>query len=152
MEIFDLKGKAALVTGGNGGIGLAMARALAQAGAAGAIAGRDAKKNAVAAAELKAVSLCFDLKDADACRAMVEQAAAGLGRLDILVNNAGTNIRKAPQDYSLEEWKHVLDSNLTSAFVASQAAYAPMCNAGGGKILNVGSMMSIFGASFVAPY
>jgi 2-deoxy-D-gluconate 3-dehydrogenase len=152
MDSFDLTGKAALVTGGNGGIGLAMARALTQAGAAVAIAGRDAKKNAAAAAELKAVTLCFDLKDADACRAMVEEAAARLGRLDILVNNAGTNIRKAPQDYSLEEWRTVLDTNLTSTFVACQAAYPHMKRAGRGKIVNIGSMMSLFGASFAAPY
>src|SRR6267143_1902558 len=66
--------------------------------------------------------------------------------------NAGTNIRKAPQDYTLEEWRLVLDTNLTSAFVASQAAYPHMKRAGGGKIINIGSMMSLFGASFVAPY
>ena len=149
---FDLSGKAALVTGGNGGIGLAMARALVQAGAALAIAGRDAAKNTQAAAELKAVSLSCDLRDADACRAMVQEAAGRLGRLDILVNNAGTNIRKAPQDYSIEEWRAVLDTNLTSAFVASQAAYPHMRRAGGGKIVNIGSMMSLFGASFAAPY
>ncbi|HJV10629.1 MAG TPA: SDR family oxidoreductase, partial [Burkholderiales bacterium] len=74
------------------------------------------------------------------------------GRLDILVNNAGMNVRKRPEEYSLEEWKLVLDTNLTSAFVASQAAYPHMKRAGGGKIVNIGSMMSIFGASFVAPY
>jgi 2-deoxy-D-gluconate 3-dehydrogenase len=68
------------------------------------------------------------------------------------VNNAGTNIRKAPQDYSLEEWRRVLDTNLTSAFVAAQAAYPHMKRAGGGKIVNIGSMMSLFGASFAAPY
>jgi 2-deoxy-D-gluconate 3-dehydrogenase len=152
MDSFNLRGKAALVSGGNGGIGLGMARALAQAGATLAIAGRDASKNAAAAAELKAVSLSFDVKDAAACRAMVEEAAARLGRLDILVNNAGTNIRKAPQDYSLEEWRSVLDTNLTSAFLASQAAYPHMKRAGGGKIVNIGSMMSLFGASFAAPY
>ena len=152
MNSFDLTGKAALVTGGNGGIGLAMARALAQAGAALAIAGRDAGKNAAAAAELKAVPIACDLKDADACRAMVDEAAGRLGRLDILVNNAGTNIRKAPQDYSVAEWRAVLDTNLTSAFVASQAAYPHMLRAGGGKIVNIGSMMSLFGASFAAPY
>jgi 2-deoxy-D-gluconate 3-dehydrogenase len=83
---------------------------------------------------------------------MVEEAARRLGRLDILVNNAGTNIRKAPQDYSLDEWRQVLDTNLTSAFLASQAAYPHMKRAGSGKIVNIGSMMSLFGASFAAPY
>ena len=149
---FTLHGKAALVTGGNGGIGLAMARALAQAGAAVAIAGRDAEKNAAAAREVPALCVQADLSDSKACRAMVEEAAQRLGRLDILVNNAGTNIRKAPQDYSLEEWRLVLDTNLTGAFVACQAAYPHLQHAGGGKIINIGSMMSLFGASFAAPY
>ena len=149
---FTLHGKAALVTGGNGGIGLAMARALAQAGAAVAIAGRDEEKNAAAAREVPAFSVKADLSDSRACRAMVEEAAQCLGRLDILVNNAGTNIRKAPQDYSLEEWRLVLDTNLTSAFLVSQAAYPHLARAGGGKIVNIGSMMSLFGASFAAPY
>jgi len=154
MELFDLKGKTALVTGGNGGIGLGMARGLAQAGARIAIAGRDKAKNAEALRSLgeKAVALEADLRDEKSCRGMVEQAAERLGRLDILVNNAGTNVRKPPQDYSLEEWKLVLDTNLTSAFVASQTAYPHLKRAGGGKIVNIGSMMSIFGASFVAPY
>ena len=83
---------------------------------------------------------------------MVDEAAKRLGRLDILVNNAGMNVRKQPQDYSLDEWKLVMDTNLTSAFVASQAAYPHIKRAGAGKIVNIGSMMSIFGASFVAPY
>jgi 2-dehydro-3-deoxy-D-gluconate 5-dehydrogenase len=144
MNLFDLKGKAALVTGGNGGIGLGMAQALAAAGAKVVIAGRDEGK--------KAAAVRADLADAEACRAMVEETAARLGRLDILVNNAGINIRKQPQDYSLEEWRTVLDTNLTSAFVASQAAYPSMKRGGGGKIVNIGSMMSIFGASFTTPY
>jgi 2-deoxy-D-gluconate 3-dehydrogenase len=72
--------------------------------------------------------------------------------LDILVNNAGTNIRKAPQEYSLEEWRFLMDTNLTSAFLCSKAAYAPMVKSGGGKIINIGSMTSIFGAPFAAPY
>jgi 2-deoxy-D-gluconate 3-dehydrogenase len=149
---FSLAGKAALVTGGNGGIGLAMAKGLAAAGAAVAIAGRDEKKNAVVARELGAVALNCDLRDEDACRAMVDDAARRLGRLDILVNNAGTNIRKQPQEYTLEEWRLVLDTNLTSAFVAAQAAYPHMQRTLGGKIVNIGSMMSLFGASFAAPY
>ena len=153
MNLFDLKGKAALVTGGNGGIGLGMARGLAAAGAKVAIAGRDARKNSLAAKELgNAIALEGDLKDEKATRALVDQAAEKLGRLDILVNNAGINIRKQPQEYTLEEWHEVLDTNLTSAFVASQAAYLHMKRAGGGKIVNIGSMMSIFGAAFVAPY
>jgi len=153
MNLFNLTGKAALVTGGNGGIGLGMARGLAAAGARLAIAGRDQAKNAAALKALPgAIALQADLKDEKACRAMVEEAAAQLGRLDILVNNAGTNVRKQPQEYSLEEWKLVMDTNLTSAFVASQAAYPHMKRAGAGKIVNIGSMMSIFGAAFVAPY
>jgi 2-dehydro-3-deoxy-D-gluconate 5-dehydrogenase len=152
MDLFDLKGRTALVTGGNGGIGLGMAQGLAAAGAKLAIAGRDKAKNAAAAKALSAVALEADLTDEKSCRAMVEQAAKQLGRLDILVNNAGTNIRKRPEEYSLEEWKLVMDTNLTSAFVASHAAYPHLQRAGGGKIVNIGSMMSIFGAAFVAPY
>ena len=153
MDLFDLKGKTALVTGGNGGIGLGMAQGLAAAGAKVAIAGRDKAKNAAALKSLAgAVALEADLKEEASCRAMVDEAAKRLGRLDILVNNAGTNVRKRPEEYSLDEWKFVMDTNLTSAFVASQAAYPHMKRAGGGKIVNIGSMMSIFGASFVAPY
>jgi 2-deoxy-D-gluconate 3-dehydrogenase len=154
MKAFDLSGKSALVTGGNGGIGLGMAEGLARAGARVAIAGRDAQKNSAAAKQLgaDALALTCDVADEKACRAMVDEAARKLGRLDILVNNAGINIRKQPQDYSLDEWRRVLDTNLTSAFVASQAAYAHFLRVRAGKIVNIGSMMSIFGASFAAPY
>ena len=152
MDLFDLEGKAALVTGGNGGIGLGMAGGLARAGAKVAIAGRDAAKNAKAAKEIGAVVVAADITDEKACRGMVDEAARKLGRLDILVNNAGINIRKRPEEYQLEEWHRVLESNLTSAFVACQAAYPHMQRAKGGRIVNIGSMMSIFGASFVAPY
>ena len=154
MKIFELQGKTALVTGGNGGIGLGMAKGLARAGAAVAIAGRDEKKNAAAVKELGAgaISIKVDLKDEKACRAAVDRAADKLGRLDILVNNAGVNVRKQPQEYTLEEWRLVLDTNLTSAFVATQTAYPHFKRAGRGKVVNIGSMMSIFGASFVAPY
>jgi len=154
MELFHLHGKAALVTGGNGGIGLGMAEGLARAGAKVAVAGRDNAKNTAAAKQLgaQAISIAADVTDEKACRAMVEEAVARLGRLDILINNAGINIRKQPHEYTLEEWQRVLASNLTSAFVASQAAYTHMRRAGSGKIVNIGSMMSVFGASFAAPY
>jgi 2-dehydro-3-deoxy-D-gluconate 5-dehydrogenase len=157
MTPFDLAGKAALVTGGNGGIGLGMARGLAAAGATLAIAGRDADKNAFAVRELEKLgarvfALPAELTDDSACRALVDSAAERLGRLDILINNAGINVRKAPQDYSLEEWRRVLDTNLTSAFVASQAAYPHLKRAGGGKIVNIGSMMSMFAAPYAVAY
>jgi 2-deoxy-D-gluconate 3-dehydrogenase len=156
--LFDLAGRVAIVTGGNGGIGLGMARGLAAAGARIVVAGRDAAKNAEAVSGLaalgkaEAVAVEFDATDPESCRAMVRQAAERFGRLDILVNNAGTNVRKEPQDYTLDEWRTVLDTNLTGAFVCSQAAYPEMLKAGGGKIVNIGSMTSLFGVPFAAPY
>ena len=86
------------------------------------------------------------------CQAMIEETVKRFGRLDILVNNAGTNIRKQPHEYTLEEWHTVLDTNLTSAFICSKLAYFEMVKVGGGKIINIGSMMSIFGASYTTPY
>ncbi len=152
MKAFDLSGRVAVVTGGNGGIGLGMARGLAAAGAKVVVAGRDAKKSAAAAREIDGIAIEADLlKEAD-CRALAHKTVAQLGRLDILVNNAGINIRKQPQEYTLDEWRRVMDSNLTSAFVCSQAAYPQMLKHGGGKIINIGSMMSIFGASFTTAY
>jgi 2-dehydro-3-deoxy-D-gluconate 5-dehydrogenase len=157
MRLFDLKGRVAIVTGGNGGIGLGMARGLAQAGAAVVVAGRNAEKSAAAVRELEALGARAATVDVNvtseaSCQAMVRNAVDRFGRLDILVNNAGTNIRKQPEEYSLAEWHTVLETNLTSAFVCSQAAYPEMKKAGGGKIIMIGSMMSIFGASFTAAY
>jgi len=152
MQAFDLAGKVAIVTGGNGGIGLGMARGLAAAGARVVVAGRNAQKNAAAAKEIGGIALPVDVLQESECKKLVQETVTQLGRLDILVNNAGINIRKQPQEYSLEEWHRVLDTNLTSAFACSRAAYPEMKKAGGGKIINIGSMMSIFGASFAAPY
>jgi 2-dehydro-3-deoxy-D-gluconate 5-dehydrogenase len=157
MSLFDLKGRVALVTGGNGGIGLGMARGLAGAGAAVAIAGRNRAKSEAAAAALaglgaKTAVIEADVTDEAQCRRMVEETVAQLGRLDILVANAGITIRKAPQEYALAEWRQVIDTNLTSAFACAQAVYPVMKAAGGGKIVNIGSMLSIFGAAFAAAY
>ncbi len=153
MTSFDLTGKVALVTGGNGGIGLGMAKGLAEAGATVMVAGRDGDKNrdAVKALGGSADSVAADMAEESGVKAVVDAAVKKFGRLDILVNNAGINIRKPPQDYVLEEWHRVLNINLTSLFVCCQAAY-PHLKARGGKIINIGSMMSIFGASFAAPY
>lgn len=153
MTSFDLTGKVALVTGGNGGIGLGMAKGLAEAGATVMVAGRDGDKNKQSVKELggSADSVAADMADESGVKAVVDATIKKFGRLDILVNNAGINIRKPPQDYVLEEWHRVLNINLTSLFVCCQAAY-PHLKARGGKIINIGSMMSIFGASFAAPY
>jgi len=150
MNPFDLKGKVALVTGGNGGIGLGIARGLAQAGADLAIAGRNETKNAAALAELKAlggkaIALTADVNDGDQVRRMVAGTVSAFGGLDILVANAGINIRKPPQDYSSEEWHRIVDTNLTSVFECCQAAYPQMKRRGGGKIVTIGSMTSILG-------
>jgi 2-deoxy-D-gluconate 3-dehydrogenase len=157
MSQFNLSGRVALVTGGNGGIGLGMARGLAGAGAAIAVAGRNQAKSEAAAAELgklgvKTTVLAADVTDEGQCRRMVDETVSRLGRLDILVNNAGINIRKAPQELSMAEWKAVIETNLTSTFTCSQAAYPVMKEAGGGKIINIGSMLSIFGAGFAPAY
>ena len=155
--MFDLKGKVAIVTGGNGGIGLGMARGLAVAGARVVIAARNADKSRAAAKELQAVGpepviINLDVKDEAAVESLMRTTVERCGRLDILVNNAGTNIRKQPQEYTAAEWHTVIDTNLTSAFLCSRAAYPAMQRAGGGKIINIGSMMSIFGASFAPAY
>src|SRR5262245_13923956 len=128
MRLFDLKGRVAIVTGGNGGIGLGLARGLAEAGASIAVAGRNAAKRAAAVKELealgaKAAAIEVDVRDEASCRAMVAGAVERFGRVDVLVNNAGTNIRKLPQDATLAEWREVIDTNLTSAFLCSQAVY-----------------------------
>lgn len=154
---FNLAGKVAIVTGGNGGIGLGMARGMADAGATIAVAGRNAEKSQIAITDLtkrgaKALAIACDVTDASAVSAMIAQTTEELGRIDILVNNAGINIRKPPDALSLDEWKQVIDTNLTSAFLCSQAAYPVMKAAGGGKIINIGSMLSIFGASFAPAY
>jgi 2-deoxy-D-gluconate 3-dehydrogenase len=157
MTAFDLTGKVALVTGGNGGIGLGMAKGLANAGASVMVAGRDAEKNqrAIEALGAKADAITVDMAQDGGAKTAVAAAVKKFGRLDIVVNNAGTNIRKAPQDYSLEEWHSVMNINLTSMFTCCQAAYPHLRAQNGkegGKIVNIGSMMSIFGASFAAPY
>ena len=157
MAGFDLGGRVAFVTGGNGGIGLGMAKGLAAAGCAMAIAGRDRAKAETALAQLRALGgkaefVTLDVRDEAACRQAVDRTAEQFGRLDILVNNAGTSVRKAPQDITSEEWHMVMDTNLTSALICSQAAYPHMQRAGGGKIINIGSMMSIFASSYAAPY
>tara|TARA_Y100001960_G_C14498247_1_gene740206 strand:- start:32 stop:793 length:762 start_codon:yes stop_codon:yes gene_type:complete len=155
--MFDLTGKVAIVTGGNSGIGLGMAQGLAEAGATVAIAARTEEKSQQVAAEMeaaggKAFAVVCDVTDSDSIDAMAATAVERCGRIDILVNNAGTNIRKRPEELTYDEWHSVMNTNLDSAFLCSKACYPAMVKAGGGKILNNGSMLSIFGAPWGAPY
>ena len=154
---FDQTGRVALVTGGNSGIGLGIAKGLAGAGASVAIAGRNASKTAAALTELKAMGVPAIAVEANiADEASVEQMAQAVvrefGRIDILVANAGINIRKPPEDYSLEEWHAILDTNLTGAFLCARAVLPAFKTAGGGKIITIGSMSSIFGGGIIGPY
>jgi len=130
---------------------------LAAAGAAVVIAGRNKAKGEAALAELRASGAAAEFMELDvakeaSCRRAIERTVAQFGRLDILVNNAGTTVRKQPQDLTLDDWTTVMDTNLTGAFLCAKLAYAPMVRGGGGKIINIGSMMSIFGAAYAAPY
>jgi 2-deoxy-D-gluconate 3-dehydrogenase len=155
--VFDLKGRVAIVTGGNGGIGLGMARGLAAAGARVVVAARNADKSKAAVADLasrggEAYAIETDVADERSVARLVDTIRQRSGRLDILVNNAGINIRKPVQDLALDEWRQVLDTNLTSAFLCCKAAYPAFKAAGGGKVINIGSMMSLFGASFAPAY
>jgi len=154
---FDLTGRVALVTGGNGGIGLGIAKGFAAAGASVVIAGRNAEKNSVALAEInavggKALALEADIADEASVGRMVKDALAAFGRIDILAANAGVNIRKPPEDYTLAEWQTILDTNLTGTFLCARAVFPAMKALGGGKIITIGSMASIFGGGIIGPY
>jgi 2-deoxy-D-gluconate 3-dehydrogenase len=155
---FDLTGKVAIVTGGNGGIGLGIAAGLGQAGAKLAIVARNTAKSEAAARALakeigsEPLVITADVARPEQVAAAVATVLEHFGRIDILVNNAGTSIRKLPQELGPDEWHAVMDVNLTSAFLMSKAVYPAMKQAGGGKVINIGSMTSIFGASFAIPY
>ena len=157
MDLFDLTGRVAIITGGNSGIGLGIAKGLAQAGASVAVTGRNPEKTEAAAEQIReaggeACGIIADASDGEAVKRMVAQTVERYGRLDILVNNAGGIIRKRPEDLSDEEWHWTMDVCLTSAFLCAKAAYPEFKKAGGGKILNNGSMASLFGAPFTAAY
>jgi 2-deoxy-D-gluconate 3-dehydrogenase len=157
MSLFDLTGKVAIVTGGNGGIGLGMAKGLAAAGAAVVVAGRNAKKNAAAVEELQKIgartaSVELEVQDEASVKAMVQATLDRFQRVDILVANAGINKRKPPQDYTKQEWQDILDINLNGPFFCAKHVHGPMKAQGGGKIIMTGSMTSILGLPFAAAY
>lgn len=155
--MFDLKGRTALVTGGNGGIGLGMAEGLGRAGATVILVGRNEAKSQAAVAHLRGLGIACEARAADvtdeaAVQTLFRDVATDHRHLDILVCNAGTTVRKPPEHLSLAEWQQVMDVNLTSAFLCARAAYPLMKKAGGGKIIQIGSMLSIFGAPYASVY
>jgi 2-deoxy-D-gluconate 3-dehydrogenase len=158
VNLFDLSGKVAVVTGGNGGIGLGIARGLAKAGAKIVVLGRNAAKSESAAKAIHAdtgaatLVVTADVSRPDHVDRAVVETLNQFERIDILFNNAGINIRKQPEALALSEWQEVVDTNLTSAFLMSKAVYRSMKTSGGGKIVNIGSMASIFGSSFASAY
>ncbi len=154
MTLFDLKGRVAIVTGGNGGIGLGMARGLVACGARVFIAARDEAKNAAAVAALgeHATAIHADLAVAGAAERVMAQVLDAAGRLDILVNNAGTNRRVRPELVSDADWAAVLDINLTALMRMSRAAHPALAASGRGRIVNIGSMLSLFGMPFSPAY
>lgn len=157
MKFFDLTGKVAIVTGGNGGIGLGMAEGIGLCGASVAIAARSSGKADAALRRLNAAGIRASFISADVsrkvdCEKLVSETEATFGRLDILVNNAGIMLRGQPQQLTEDDWRRVLDTNLTGAFLCCQAAFPAMKRAGGGKIINLGSMASVFGSPMLAAY
>lgn len=157
MDTFSLKGKVALVTGASYGIGMAMAKALASAGAKIAFNGRRAELIAQAEAEYKKMGIeakgyVFDITKEDQVNEFIQKIAADLGEIDILVNNAGIIKRIPALEMSLSEFKEVIDIDLIGAFIMSKAVAPSMIKRGGGKIINVCSLMSELGRETVSAY
>jgi gluconate 5-dehydrogenase len=155
--LFDLTGRTALITGSSRGLGLAIARGLAQAGAALVVNGRDERNLAAAAASLRAVGArvheaAFDVTDGAAAAAAVARVEQEFGAVDILVNNAGIHQRAPLVEMSEAQWRAVIDTNLTSAFLVARAVAPRMIARGRGKIINICSVMSEVSRPTIANY
>jgi len=156
-RLFSLKGKTAIVTGANGGIGRVLAVSLAEAGAIVGI--HDLKDDLLDEPQRmiediggKAFRLPADLANVDACRKMIARAHEEMGRIDILVNCAATNRRKPIKDVSQNDFDTIFAVNLRSIYFTSQAIYPIMCSQGGGKIIHIGSISAFFGLGNVSVY
>jgi NAD(P)-dependent dehydrogenase (short-subunit alcohol dehydrogenase family) len=158
LQSFRIDGKRALVTGGGKGLGLAISKALAEAGADVAIASRareaceSAARNIAAATGRRTAALAVDLAVSDQATRLVAEAESALGPLDILINNAGINIRGASEELSEADWDAVVDTNLKAPFLLARAAGPGMARRGWGRIVNLGSILSVIGIAGRAPY
>lgn len=156
-NLFDLTGKTALITGASRGLGQIFSRALAQAGADLAITSRKLASLADFQKEIedmgrKVIPLELDVRDYDSIQKAVETCHKEMGKIDILVNNAGCNVRKPALEITWDDWNLVVDTNLRGAFFVAQAAARHMVARGYGRIINVGSVTSVFGMAGLAPY
>jgi len=157
LELFDLSGKVAVVTGASRGLGQYLARALARAGADLVITSRSADSLEDFRAEIEALGrkvlpLALDVRDYQSIQDMVETAYDHYGRLDILINNAGCNVRKPAVDVEWEDWNLVVDTNLRGGFFVAQAVAKKMIPAGYGRIINIGSVTCVAGYAGITPY
>ena len=156
-NLFDLTGQVAIVTGTSRGLGQYFARALARAGADLVITSRTRDSLASFEAEIKAlgrrcVSLALDVRDQESIEKMAADAEAAFGQIHILVNNAGMNIRKPALEVSWSDWNQILDTNLRGTFFVAQAVARRMIAKGYGRMINIGSVTSVFGYAGLAPY
>lgn len=157
MNLFELNGRVALVTGAAGGIGAAIAEGLVDSGAKCILADLS-KENCEAIlsrlrgknGDVRAVSL--DVRDRSSCEAAVMEAVSAFGGLDILINCAGTNTRMRPEEYTESLWEEIIDINLKGTFLMCQAGFAPLRSSGKGKIINVGSILSLVANEVTGPY
>ena len=158
LELFKLNGRTALVTGGNRGLGLAMAKALAEAGANISIAARDDKASVEAVEMIKSTygvgcinSFC-DVTSEESVKKAVDETVARFGKIDILINSAGINIRGRIEDLSLDDFNKVMEVNVTGSWLACRAVVPGMKKNGWGRIINMGSMLSLIGMADRTPY
>lgn len=156
-SLFDLTGKTALITGSSRGLGRAFADGLAAAGARVILNGMNAERLESAAAEMKAagrdvLTAAFDVTDEAAVVAAFERFDADGIQVDILVNNAGIQFRSPMLELGTEDWRRVIDTNLTAAFIAGREAARRMVPRGAGKIINIGSLTSELARATIAPY
>jgi NAD(P)-dependent dehydrogenase (short-subunit alcohol dehydrogenase family) len=158
LQQFNLQGKTALIVGGNRGLGLAMAKALAEAGANISIAARDEQANRQAQAEIESeydsacISNICDVISEEQIKYAVAETAARFGKIDILINSAGINIRGKIEDLSVADFNKVQQVNVTGAWIASREVVPMMKQHGYGRIINVGSMLSVTAISERTPY
>ena len=160
LESLSLEGRTVVITGGGTGLGLAMVRALARAGARLAIAGRRLSPIEEAAAEVEslgseAIAVVTDVTDSAQVDAFIDAAISRFGNIDVLINNAGAvqdNVRKPIWEISDEEWHRIMDVNLSGAFFCSRAVSKPMVDRGYGKIINVASGFGMRGGRDIYIY